>query len=651
MAPVISRSDLYQLHALGDIDLASFFLEMKNKAGIQLVDQITSATISRTTEGASTLIVNVEDDDVRTIQTSGKLGRKVDVQVDGLYFTLVAVSKTGRNLQLTFEDRSVNLLRYYQKFIFSDRTKSTRAQFVLRMIKEVKEIAIKWYIPELSIKQPISDVQPGEILISSTTGAPISTKTTDGATQFSRQPGLSLASGFTVRGAPASAEQIGNAETILQVGEQKGARRKVLVCSIMTAIDESNIIDELGGDLDSVGVFQQRASQGWPATRDVAVDAGAFFDAAIALDREYPNLSYNDLCQGVQHSGTPTAYGQFQAEAEKFVTAFGVPGGDYAVGAAGAANNSRPTPPTNSIGTTPTGQYMRGRITTNSQGQSLLTPENSWQAMQRLASEVNWRCFCVSGTIYFIDDDTLFKAKPFMVIDEDTDGIDWIDYDYDEGKRVATVTVTAHLGRWSAPPGSTVEIKNMGIPNGKHLVTQIDRSLYDTIGTITLKKPQPVLPEPTSLDSTNISQQTPPSPGGPSLLPPGQGDPLIGATGSVQQKIVDYALQQIGVPYVWGAESTGVAFDCSGLAQAAYEAAGISIPRTSQQQFAAGPRVYAPSVLLPGDLVFFQGAPEPTPPPGHVGIYIGDGKWVEAPYTGAVVRVETLDTGGTGENT
>lgn len=109
---------------------------------------------------------------------------------------------------------------------------------------------------------------------------------------------------------------------------------------------------------------------------------------------------------------------------------------------------------------------------------------------------------------------------------------------------------------------------------------------------------------------------------------------------------VAFALAQVGTPYRWGAEDPGVAFDCSGLVQAAYRTAGISLPRTAQAQFDAGPQLPAGTALLPGDLVFFG-----TDPTGvdHVGLVVppsSAGAWemVDAPHTGAAVRVETFPT-------
>ncbi|MFD5230742.1 NlpC/P60 family protein [Streptomyces qaidamensis] len=98
---------------------------------------------------------------------------------------------------------------------------------------------------------------------------------------------------------------------------------------------------------------------------------------------------------------------------------------------------------------------------------------------------------------------------------------------------------------------------------------------------------------------------------------------------------VSYAYQKIGSPYVWGATGPN-AFDCSGLVQAAYRAAGVSLPRTTYSQIAAGRRV-SRTELLPGDLVFFYAGIS------HVGIYVGNGRMIHAPNPSAPVRVAPLD--------
>jgi len=125
----------------------------------------------------------------------------------------------------------------------------------------------------------------------------------------------------------------------------------------------------------------------------------------------------------------------------------------------------------------------------------------------------------------------------------------------------------------------------------------------------------------------------------------GQPTPTADNTGSEGAIAAAWALAQVGTPYIWGGEKPGVGFDCSGLTQAAYKLAGITLPRVAQDQFDAGPRLGPGSVLQPGDLVFFGGG---TGNVSHVGLYLGvqDGRtmMVDAPHTGADVRVEAFPT-------
>ncbi len=118
--------------------------------------------------------------------------------------------------------------------------------------------------------------------------------------------------------------------------------------------------------------------------------------------------------------------------------------------------------------------------------------------------------------------------------------------------------------------------------------------------------------------------------------------PAGGAGGtSLGQQAVSLARSSLGTPYVWGGESpTG--FDCSGLVQYVYRKLGITLPRTTYTQVKVGTPVPSLAQAQPGDLVFFAGSDGTTTNPGHVGIYIGNGQMIDAPYTGADVRVDPV---------
>lgn len=94
----------------------------------------------------------------------------------------------------------------------------------------------------------------------------------------------------------------------------------------------------------------------------------------------------------------------------------------------------------------------------------------------------------------------------------------------------------------------------------------------------------------------------------------------------------------VGKPYVYGGNSPS-GFDCSGLVHYSYARAGVNVPRTTRSQINAGKAVPTHS-LRPGDLVFFDQEGRKF---SHVGIYIGQGRFVHAPSSGKRVRVDRLD--------
>lgn len=100
-------------------------------------------------------------------------------------------------------------------------------------------------------------------------------------------------------------------------------------------------------------------------------------------------------------------------------------------------------------------------------------------------------------------------------------------------------------------------------------------------------------------------------------------------------KVVDTAKSFLGLPYRYGGTSPSTGFDCSGLTQYAYEKAGVSIPRVSYEQAAAGKSVPRAQLRV-GDLLAFNS------PVSHVGIYVGGGKFIHSPKTGDVVKLTNL---------
>ncbi|MFW6694624.1 NlpC/P60 family protein [Streptomyces sp. MAR4 CNX-425] len=114
-----------------------------------------------------------------------------------------------------------------------------------------------------------------------------------------------------------------------------------------------------------------------------------------------------------------------------------------------------------------------------------------------------------------------------------------------------------------------------------------------------------------------------------------QQDPPPDTGATKADKVLSFAEAQLGKPYVWGATGPD-SFDCSGLTQAAWREAGISLPRTTYDQVNAGTQV-AKADLQPGDLVFFYDDIS------HVGIYVGNGQMIHASKPGDDVKYESID--------
>ncbi len=121
----------------------------------------------------------------------------------------------------------------------------------------------------------------------------------------------------------------------------------------------------------------------------------------------------------------------------------------------------------------------------------------------------------------------------------------------------------------------------------------------------------------------------------PVITPPPPVNIPIGNPGAGHAAAASIALHYLGVPYAWGGASPS-GFDCSGLVMYVYAQLGISLPHYTVAQWNATDPISSPE---PGDLVFFNGL-------GHVGIYIGGGKFVDAPHTGSVVRIDSMSNFG-----
>lgn len=482
-----------------DYRLDDFLLDVprSKKFDIDIFEAITDANLELTVEGASTLTLEMEDFDGRLLNSGtlttwvwgkdsniGKesswmrVGRAVDAELDDITFRLVKVSKTQTKLTLTFEERAVSLLRLKKGARKASRKKVTRAQFVRTLVKEVKKYGgVSYFIPEISKKQPIKTAKD---------------QLSESERADKGKSGVAKDAKVTVKHRPATSEQKTNIQRALDVADSVNAPDLAVLALIVACIQESEFKNLTGGDGTSVGILQLINSHGSVASRrDVERVVKLFLEegftgkgGAIDLARKNPGMTPAEIATAVQgNAGGAGDYAPWTSEAKKIASA-------YSGGGIGGGSETY----------VKSYQYARGKT------------ENSWDAIGRLADEVRWRRFMRRGKLWFVSEDYLYRQRPELTITEGADGVDWIDFDVDMFARpikkgvtpVAEVRVQARADTWTALPGMIVAIEEMGIVNGRWLVSGVTRSLVDDTGAceITLRKPIPKLAEPAAETGT-----------------------------------------------------------------------------------------------------------------------------------------------------
>ena len=126
------------------------------------------------------------------------------------------------------------------------------------------------------------------------------------------------------------------------------------------------------------------------------------------------------------------------------------------------------------------------------------------------------------------------------------------------------------------------------------------------------------------------------------IIRPGPAGSRIDPHERLQESLVQTARRFIGIPYRWGGESASIGFDCSGLTMTVYRLNGLELPRNAYSQYHAGTPVKR-NDLVPGDLVFF--ATGRSSRISHVGIYVGEERFIHAPGRGKRIRTAALSNG------
>lgn len=438
-----------------------------------VTDRVTGGSAKATIEAASTLTLNVQDTD-RKLLRSGVFSKAVELDAIGLEWSLAAVSKTGAELELVFEDRRVAELRRHDKPRKVARDQKTRAEFVKLLVDEVDQPEIVFVSPELHKRQPIG------------------TKKERRKRLEDRERGLPDDADLQVKGTRASRSQLRQIERAMDVADSLDAPRKATMAMIVAGIGESafRAIPNTAGS-GYAGVFQANPSNiPMEDTEKQAyyfLKGGKGFQAggAIAFAAANPSASPGLIATKVEASGQPASfYNEHRDEAEAIYDAYG--------GTSGTRERT--------ITETKRYEFSRGRPG-GPKG------EDSWDCALRLAEEVGWRRFIVRKRFYFISEEDLLRSKPRATVREHARGVDDIDFEIDGRHKVDEATVNCRANLWRIPPGTVVLVKDQGLADGRWLVTEVDRpSLWADQLTVSLRRGAALLKEKPEPEAETVTR-------------------------------------------------------------------------------------------------------------------------------------------------
>ena len=563
-----------------DLDDLIFNWVKKGVTDLDVRGAITSITLERTIEGASTVEITLQDPDSRLLgkqkvwepkPKKGKKrdvdrdvygsaivkplarGRTMEIRLDGVVYRLVKLSKNGDDVSLTFEDRVVYWLRRKGgangKPRRVNRSKVTRAQFILSLVRELKSERVRFVCPDLNVKQPIDQGATNTSVRHKKGGK-------------SKGKGLEVGGDVTVKGRRATAEQRRIGERVLAVANDLDAGSKATLALIEACIVESMMTNIPTGLSSSVGILQLLDIHGPVSVRMNVEHCVKLFltrgftgrGGAIALARQNPNASAGQIAQMVQGSAFPTAYDEVRSDAIKWLD--------------GYAGSGSSIPEADAAG---------GRTRYKSYQFARNKDEDSWTAIQRLANEVGWRAFMQGRSFFYMSEDDLYRRKPLHVIRASDPAILGFDFAVDWGRPVSEARVSVVAGKWTVPPGEPVTVKGYGPADGRWLCVAWRRDYFSPVAEVILRQPG--------------REQLEPAPESETIPGSSSSGVSVEFDGDAPERVLRAyrradAIDKKAQAYVWGGghgtfnDSRG--YDCSGFVSSCLNAGGmLSTPQAT----------------------------------------------------------------------
>lgn len=577
------RQDREQHLLQDDQDVASLVLDVvkKHVPGLEVSDSLIDGHVIRDTTAASQVEITVHDYG-RTIINNGNFYddegrlRTIDINLDGLWFRLVGMDKQGDDVVIVFEDRDVAWLRDKKgplklggRRAGSQRKKKgvTRAEAILMLIRRVRSRHIPVRINELHKQQPLAKLTEQD------RNAAADARRTHKERDQVR--GAGFPAGFKMKGV--DEDMLNNMTVSLDEAEKVLHDRKITgdLADRIKLIMLTAGWGESGWKRSAAekkfgthkGVFQSDqipAQQLRKQTHYFLVGGKSFASggAIMAARRETDTIGM--AVQKVEISdGSGPYYDSFVDKSRKILNAWG-----------GKSDSA-----------------SQGKQRRKHYEFAVDNRETYWDAIQRMATEVNWRAFFSAGVFFYISEEDLFKSRARYNLSEAMEGVDNIDFHHDARRTPKTATATVRINRWAIPPGICVNIEHLGVANGKWLVQSVERSLFSAQATLNLIQPLPEKKEPFEgfITDTNVGANV-------------RNNDAIIKEGELAERLYQ-AAQEIGrhqYPYVWGGghkkagtpdggtgRDPGIGMDCSGgvaaclfYANALPKALHKSVPRS-----------------------------------------------------------------------
>ncbi len=474
--------------ALADVSLDDLEIVGRH-ASVKPGKQLLGGEIVRTIEGASSLTTQVHDPTLAllngpVLKGNGKGDLHAETVADGQVFAYTGIGLEDNHLlEVIFEDDAIRALRQFKTALTMSRNSVTRAQFIKRMCDEA---GVDFYCPELDQKQPIEKASERE---------------TRAQKDRKRKPGFADHAILKVKGEVADSEQRDILERALDSAASHNAPDLACIALVLALIVESECKNQR-----PAGVLQFEAATAAGAGFDpmdveasvthVLTGRGATgLGNLVSLAQQNPSWPAYRITQTEQGSGAGKAtdgaanYGPYETEAKEIVEAYsgGVPISQDA-----------------SITIPKSYQFKREN------------GEDSWTCAKRLAGEVNWFLFAVSGTVYFISGPKLLASRPQILVAPRADGVYKVRFKYMSSPlHDDTITVECSARAWGAPPGTVAEVEGYGPVDGKWAVGTIKRpKVRSQSTTVTLiREPKPKLEPAHETQTLSPSSQPEAGPG------------------------------------------------------------------------------------------------------------------------------------------